>query len=102
MTQFVTDVEMQEKEDWINAIGRSIVRHSKSVTDDEVLDYDSKQSGGTGREWLTVKRQTKFRTLKADILNYPGTQQPNSRFWKVPGISMWLILKRINASYFSE
>lgn len=41
---------MQEKEDWINAIGRSIVRHSKSVTDDEVLDYDSKQSGGTGRE----------------------------------------------------
>lgn len=50
MTQFVTDVEMQEKEDWINAIGRSIVRHSKSVTDDEVLDYDSKQSGGTGRE----------------------------------------------------
>lgn len=33
---------IQEKEDWINAIGRSIVRHSRSVTDDEILDYDSK------------------------------------------------------------
>jgi hypothetical protein len=35
---------MQEKEDWINAIGRSIVRHSRSVTDDEVYDYDSKRA----------------------------------------------------------
>lgn len=35
---------VQEKEDWINAIGRSIVRHSRSVTDDEVLDYDSKRA----------------------------------------------------------
>lgn len=35
---------IQEKEDWINAIGRSIVRHSRSVTDEEVLDYDSKRA----------------------------------------------------------
>ena len=31
----------QEKEDWINSVGRSIVRNSKSVTEEEVLDYDS-------------------------------------------------------------
>ncbi|CAI7812830.1 unnamed protein product [Closterium sp. NIES-53] len=30
----------QEKEDWINSVGRAIVRHSRSVTDYEVLDYD--------------------------------------------------------------
>ena len=38
------DFIIQEKEDWINAIGRSIVRHSRSVTDEEVLDYDSKRA----------------------------------------------------------
>lgn len=38
---FIADTD-KEKEDWINAIGRSIVRHSRSVTDDEILDYDSK------------------------------------------------------------
>ncbi|KAG6543360.1 hypothetical protein Mapa_015274 [Marchantia paleacea] len=38
---FIADTD-KEKEDWINSIGRSIVRHSKSVTEDEVLDYDSK------------------------------------------------------------
>lgn len=32
----------QEKEDWINSVGRAIVKHSRSVTDYEVLDYDSK------------------------------------------------------------
>ncbi|OAE34781.1 hypothetical protein AXG93_2528s1470 [Marchantia polymorpha subsp. ruderalis] len=41
---FIADTD-KEKEDWINSIGRSIVRHSKSVTDDEVLDYDSKPVG---------------------------------------------------------
>ncbi|KAH7433403.1 hypothetical protein KP509_07G067600 [Ceratopteris richardii] len=31
----------KEKEDWINSIGRSIVQHSRSVTDSEVVDYDN-------------------------------------------------------------
>jgi len=35
---------MQEKEDWINAIGRSSVGDSKSVADEEVYDYDSKRA----------------------------------------------------------
>ena len=38
---FVADAE-KEKEDWINSIGRSIVQHSRAVTDSEVVDYDSK------------------------------------------------------------
>jgi PH domain len=39
---FIADSE-KEKEDWINSIGRSIVQHSRSVvTDNEVLDYDSR------------------------------------------------------------
>ncbi|KAJ4834679.1 Pleckstrin y domain-containing protein 1 [Turnera subulata] len=37
---FLADSE-KEKEDWINSIGRSIVQHSRSVTDSEVVDYDS-------------------------------------------------------------
>ncbi|CAN1167026.1 Pleckstrin homology domain-containing protein 1 [Linum perenne] len=37
---FVADSE-KEKEEWINSIGRSIVQHSRSVTDSEVVDYDS-------------------------------------------------------------
>ncbi|GBG69057.1 hypothetical protein CBR_g3755 [Chara braunii] len=36
---FIADSE-KEKEDWINSVGRSIVRHSKSVTEKEVLDYE--------------------------------------------------------------
>ncbi|PON95211.1 Rho GTPase activating protein [Trema orientale] len=39
---FIADSE-KEKEDWINSIGRSIVQHSRSVTDSEVVDYDSKK-----------------------------------------------------------
>nr|XP_016471992.1 PREDICTED: pleckstrin homology domain-containing protein 1-like [Nicotiana tabacum] len=39
---FIADSE-KEKEDWINSIGRSIVQHSRSVTDDEILDYDSRE-----------------------------------------------------------
>ncbi|KAF8028310.1 hypothetical protein BT93_E1043 [Corymbia citriodora subsp. variegata] len=39
---FIADSE-KEKEDWINSIGRSIVQHSRSVTDSEVVDYDSKR-----------------------------------------------------------
>jgi len=35
---FVADSD-KEKEDWINAVGRAIVRHSKSVLDNEQLDY---------------------------------------------------------------
>ncbi|CAH9074063.1 unnamed protein product [Cuscuta epithymum] len=33
----------KEKEEWINSIGRSVVQHSKSVTDSEVVDYDSRR-----------------------------------------------------------
>lgn len=36
---FIADSE-KEKEDWINSIGRSIVQHSRSVSDSEVVDYD--------------------------------------------------------------
>ncbi|GAQ81758.1 hypothetical protein KFL_000900130 [Klebsormidium nitens] len=35
---FIADSD-KEKEDWINAVGRSIVRRSRSVTEREVLDY---------------------------------------------------------------
>ncbi|PIN09091.1 hypothetical protein CDL12_18328 [Handroanthus impetiginosus] len=42
---FIADSE-KEKEDWINSIGRSIVQHSRSVTDGEILDYDSRKSSG--------------------------------------------------------
>ena len=35
---FVADSD-KEKEDWINAIGRAIVRHSASVCDEEVHSY---------------------------------------------------------------
>ncbi|XVF68958.1 hypothetical protein PTKIN_Ptkin11bG0042500 [Pterospermum kingtungense] len=37
---FVADTE-KDKEDWINSIGRSIVQQSRSVTDSEVVDYNS-------------------------------------------------------------
>ncbi|KAL9661516.1 hypothetical protein QQ045_026340 [Rhodiola kirilowii] len=37
---FIADSE-NEKEDWINSIGRSIVQHSRSLTDSEIVDYDS-------------------------------------------------------------
>ncbi|KAK1415522.1 hypothetical protein QVD17_31305 [Tagetes erecta] len=37
---FIADSE-KEKEDWINSIGRSIVQHSRSVTVNEIVDYDS-------------------------------------------------------------
>ncbi|CAM8897821.1 hypothetical protein QQ045_024627 [Rhodiola kirilowii] len=39
---FIADSE-NEKEDWINSIGRSIVQHSISLTDSEIVDYDSKR-----------------------------------------------------------
>ncbi|KAL2928615.1 Pleckstrin homology domain-containing protein 1 [Bienertia sinuspersici] len=36
---FIADSD-KDKEDWINSIGRSIVQHSRSVTDREIVDYD--------------------------------------------------------------
>ncbi|KAL6526838.1 Fatty acid synthase subunit beta [Orobanche gracilis] len=39
---FIAESE-KEKEDWINSIGRSIVQNSRSVTDDEIVDYDSRK-----------------------------------------------------------
>ncbi|KAL1544773.1 Fatty acid synthase subunit beta [Salvia divinorum] len=38
---FIADTE--EEEDWINSIGQSIVQSSRSVTDEEILDYDSRK-----------------------------------------------------------
>jgi len=35
---FIADSD-KEKEDWINAVGRSIVRHSRSLLDQEQSDY---------------------------------------------------------------
>lgn len=35
---FVADSD-KEKEDWINAVGRAIVRHSRSMMDREQADY---------------------------------------------------------------
>eukprot|EP00850_Spirogloea_muscicola_P018988 SM000180S03513 [mRNA] locus=s180:158573:159833:- [translate_table: standard] len=40
---FIADTD-KEKEDWINSVGRSIVEHSKSVTENEIFDYDSGQA----------------------------------------------------------
>ncbi|KAK9844674.1 hypothetical protein WJX74_005362 [Apatococcus lobatus] len=37
---FIADSE-KEKEDWINAVGRAIVRHSKSMLENEQGDYTS-------------------------------------------------------------
>ncbi|CAL9123572.1 unnamed protein product [Musa textilis] len=37
---FIADTE-KEKEEWINSIGRSIVQHSRSLADAEVVDYES-------------------------------------------------------------
>ncbi|XP_021891786.1 pleckstrin homology domain-containing protein 1 [Carica papaya] len=39
---FIADSE-KEKEEWINSIGRSIVQHSLSVTESEVVDYDHRR-----------------------------------------------------------
>ena len=36
---FVADND-KEKEDWINAVGRAIVRHSKSMLDRDEVDYN--------------------------------------------------------------
>ncbi|ONI21348.1 hypothetical protein PRUPE_2G060800 [Prunus persica] len=47
---FIADSE-KEKEDWINSIGRSIVQHSRSVTDSEVVDYDSNKCWGRRPAW---------------------------------------------------
>lgn len=35
---FIADSD-KEKEDWINAVGRAIVRHSKSMMDRDQVDY---------------------------------------------------------------
>ncbi|KAG6535238.1 pleckstrin homology domain-containing protein 1-like [Zingiber officinale] len=43
---FIADSE-KEKEEWINSIGRSIVQHSRSLADAEVVDYDSAKRTAT-------------------------------------------------------
>lgn len=37
---FIADSD-KDKEDWINSIGRSIVQHSRSLADNEVVDYET-------------------------------------------------------------
>lgn len=37
---FIADSD-KEKEDWINAVGRAIVRHSKSMLETDQADYDT-------------------------------------------------------------
>ncbi|CAF1829055.1 unnamed protein product [Brassica napus] len=49
---FVADND-KEKEEWINSIGRSIVQHSRSVTDSEVLDYDHRR--GKNKSYLLLE-----------------------------------------------
>ena len=46
-TMYFLAASEKEKEEWINSIGRAIVQHSKSVTDNEVVDYDSKRSSSS-------------------------------------------------------
>ncbi|KAG0465225.1 hypothetical protein HPP92_019389 [Vanilla planifolia] len=46
---FIADSE-KEKEEWINSIGRSIVQHSRSVTDQEVVDYDSTRAAAAAQQ----------------------------------------------------
>ncbi|MCO5551765.1 hypothetical protein L7F22_005268 [Adiantum nelumboides] len=41
---FIADSD-KEKEEWINSVGRSIVQHSRSVTESEVVDYDNNLPG---------------------------------------------------------
>ena len=53
---FIADSE-KEKEDWINSIGRSIVQHSRSVTDSEVVDYDSSISSNGKRQSQVQAKQ---------------------------------------------
>lgn len=45
---FIADSD-KEKEEWINSVGRSIVQHSRSVTESEVVDYDSNLPRQEGR-----------------------------------------------------
>ncbi|CAG9461373.1 unnamed protein product [Pedinophyceae sp. YPF-701] len=40
-SQFFIADEEKDKEDWINAVGRAIVRHSRSLLDHDVQDYQS-------------------------------------------------------------
>jgi hypothetical protein len=40
-TMYLITNYAKEKEEWINSIDRSIVQHSQSVTDAEIVDYNS-------------------------------------------------------------
>ncbi|XLR06480.1 hypothetical protein HN51_061363 [Arachis hypogaea] len=40
---FLADSD-KDKEDWINSIGRAIVQHSRSLADNEVVDYDNNRN----------------------------------------------------------
>ena len=38
----------KEKEDWINVVGRAIVRHSRSLLEGDQADYTPASLGGGG------------------------------------------------------
>lgn len=44
---FIADSD-KEKEDWINAVGRAIVRHSRSLLEGDQADYTPASLGGGG------------------------------------------------------
>lgn len=44
---FIADSD-KEKEDWINAVGRAIVRHSRSLLEGDQVDYAPASLGGGG------------------------------------------------------
>ena len=44
---FIADSD-KEKEDWINAVGRAIVRHSRSLLEGDQADYTPASVGGGG------------------------------------------------------
>jgi hypothetical protein len=44
---FIADSD-KEKEDWINAVGRAIVRHSRALLEHDVQDYTTAAAGGGG------------------------------------------------------
>ncbi|KAG8488546.1 hypothetical protein CXB51_016278 [Gossypium anomalum] len=76
---FVADTE-KDREDWINSIGRSIVQHSRSVTDSEVVDYDSKT-----RQHNSLSNNKEY--FDESVASGSGCSDPRSggeKFYDVP------------------
>uniref|UniRef100_A0A0E0DS78 PH domain-containing protein n=1 Tax=Oryza meridionalis TaxID=40149 RepID=A0A0E0DS78_9ORYZ len=87
---FIADSE-KEKEEWINSIGRSIVQHSRSVTDAEVVDYDSRPNSKPPPQPKTSEdsepsalQQSLLTGLKEDFGAKPRAQALPSLGWPAP------------------